>query len=478
MSQAAVLTQLIALGHMAKYLTTNPTITFWRFVHHRHSAFAIDNQPLVWEGSSTIGSSASSTLKLHRSGDLVTRMWIVADLPGIANVKADASGNFQEVVEDTYKNHKGDTWKTAYGATAVAATSDSDAAYWTNEVGFALCKEVSLSIGSQPIDTLYMEYQSIWEELSGHPGKKLGSMIGSGTDAEIRAHSKFQQRLYVPLSFWFCQSSGSALPLVSLSYHDIRVSVKWNGVKDLVRNFNHGGAVTCVRPHQTNYMDALSNGELAKIPANSTTNPWTPLTDAHVKTFLEVSYVFLAQAEREKFASGSFELLMTETQKLPPSTGIDASSAHTISLDFNHAVLEVFTVARRHAARDAKDWFNFDGITENITGMRMDPITKVDMRINNQSRFTPQQEAKYFRKLVPHTHHTNIPSKFIYNFCFSLFPEQQQPSGSLNYSRVDNAKLALTFDKNIPDKLDVLTFARNYNVLRVSLGLAGKSYAS
>ena len=137
--------------------------------------------------------------------------------------------------------------------------------------------------------------------------------------------------------------------------------------------------------------------------------------------------------------------------------------------------------------------------------MARDPIKSVQLRLNNSTRFNMNDgqdvNAAYFRTVEPYLHHTRIPDKHIYSYSFALNPESEQPSGAINMSRIDNAKLSLTManwcslhrlriqvegygqpkfgrSTNTYNKLQLQLFARNWNVFRVTLGLGGTKWAA
>ena len=92
---------------------------------------------------------------------------------------------------------------------------------------------------------------------------------------------------------------------------------------------------------------------------------------------------------------------------------------------------------------------------------------------NGSDRFT-DRPAKYFRLTQPFQYFKCCPKKSIYSYTFALRPYDLQPSGSCNFSRIDNVKMNITFDKNTqttgPGKLKV--YAVNYNVLRIMNGMS------
>lgn len=86
--------------------------------------------------------------------------------------------------------------------------------------------------------------------------------------------------------------------------------------------------------------------------------------------------------------------------------------------------------------------------------------------------------------MQPYQHHENIPAKGINVYSFALKPEEHQPSGTVNMSRIDNATLHLTLtDKTVKDGSNsrtakVKVFAVNYNVLRIMSGMGGLAYSN
>ena len=540
------ISQLVAQGHLNKYLNQNPNITFFRFQAMRHTMFALENISLQFEGGSNhIGQNQSSSVRLHRSGDLVYHMYAVIDLPGIANVSTSAINKdtyggdvntFGEVVADaaeaTLYRDLGDGKGPAVSQTELQhvapsglSTTGSGVPYWTNAVGQFLVKEATVFIGSQPIDTLYADYMFIYEELQGKPGRRLLEMIGKQSTVQLaQVRSKFFRRLYVPLPFFFCKTSGCALPLVSLQFHDVRVKISWQGIMAGICNSSGiGNGVitgsgetgelpttttfrTVVREGQSTLNDsAFAHGALRLwgTGVNHITSLPDPISNTSVHAHLETTYIYLDVMERAKFAEGSFEMIMDEVQALPPLQD-QKSQTVTLNLNFNHAVIELYWACRQKYAENSCAYFDFAGLTEPLTGVRLDPIQTVDLRLNNQCRFQ-KREGRWFRLVSPWQAHTNVPDCFVYCYSFALNPEDAQPSGSCNFSRIDNAELRLGVDKWMfhdnsvvgglnfgssqtgqqqppavtgGNSISVIVYARNWNVLRVTLGLAGKAFAN
>ena len=95
--------------------------------------------------------------------------------------------------------------------------------------------------------------------------------------------------------------------------------------------------------------------------------------------------------------------------------------------------------------------------------------------LNGNDRFA-ERDVTYFTHVQPYQHHTNIPGsdKHINVYSFALKPEEHQPSGTLNMSRIDTAQLQLTNGANGEVKI----YAHSYNVLRILSGMGGLAYSN
>ena len=478
------LTQLVAIGQHETHIIDNPNITFWRFRHMRHTNFALESAEQQWSGGGH-GLGDKVSLRINRQGDLIYHLYVRITLPGIANV-VNESGCYEghEIVAT-----EDDVCQWGAAGDVVAATDGCNGATqiprYTNAVGHAAIKEASITIGGQTMDTLYSDYLYMWEELSGKPGKKLGEQIGKAKTTSLGEYwSKFQRTLYVPLPFFFTMTSGTVLPLVSLQFHDVKVNVTFNPIEHIIVNYNacFDGTKT-----KTVVREAPTGGRLAPITKSSNL---TAVTSAHVQTALEVTYVYLDTDERQKFAEGSFEQLIQQTQQLVYTT---SQPNNRIRLDFNHCLVELIWAVRKSSVVSDTDHFNYSGITEPITSGNRDPVKSVCLKLNNQNRFccTP---GEYFRLIQPLQHHTNVPESFVYCYSFALNPEDVQPSGSLNASRIDNVTFEINLDPDLfkdnasvtsgppgnakEDTVDVIIHARNINVLRIQKGLGGAAFAN
>ena len=481
-SQGGALTQLIALGAADKYLSQNPAITFWRFKYSRHTNFAAE--PIEQPFNTQVFFGSDTSLTFNRTGDLIYYCYVAIDLPGIEACQDGPTCGVNSQValysqaypgltrgdNGTYCDPCRDNDGDEEGAcTFPENVEEGPYAHYTNAIGQWLIRRSSLVIGGQVIDTLYADYLYMWEELSGKPGKRLREMIGKDNNLQyLISDSKNTRRLYVPLPFWFTQSSGNALPVVSLQFHGIQLHVSFADLQSCVQ--------TSCSPNQQTPVIVLKN-----------TNR-TPLVDQDLRAVVESTYVYLDIDERDRFATGSFEQLITQVQSYQVQT---RSSQVRMQLNFNHPIIELLWAVRRKCQDNVNNWFCYAGKHQE------DPIKTVNFKLNNLPRFSAK-EGRYFRLVTPYQAHTNIPDSHIYCWSAALHPEEPQPSGSVNFSRIDNVELTFEMQEGIDQPpvnqrltgsnvanmkpvtgdFTVLVFARSWNVLRFREGLGGLAYSN
>ena len=108
------------------------------------------------------------------------------------------------------------------------------------------------------------------------------------------------------------------------------------------------------------------------------------------------------------------------------------------------------------------------------------PVVTAKLQLNGQDRFS-EREGTYFDVVQPFQHHTRAPDTGINVYSFALRPEEHQPSGSCNFSRIDNATLQLVLSSATVGgtaTAKVRVYATSYNVLRVMSGMAGVAYSN
>ena len=309
----------------------------------------------------------------------------------------------------------------------VDLNSLTDAVYEDN-LGHKLIASVECEVGGQRIDKHYGEWLHIWNELSQTEGHWDGyAQMINGVDMSNGSPDMSSERtLFVPLQFWFCRNPGLALPLIALQYHEVKLVVEFAGAAD---------CVTVTADPNTGLTPAAAAGSFKSAT-------------------LYVDYIYLDTDERRRFAQVTHEYLIEQLQ----FTGEEKAQSK-IKLNFNHPVKEIIWVEQT----------DNDGVGEYDSS-----YTEAHLQLNGHDR-TSARKDKYYQLVQPYQHHERVPSSSINVYSFALRPEEHQPSGSCNMSRIDNATLNL---KGVETTNTVKVFATNYNVLRIMSGMGGLSFSS
>jgi len=439
------LIQLVAYGAQDVYLTGNPQITFFKVAYRRHTNFAIEAIEQTFNGSSSFGSRV--TCQVTRNGDLISRVYFTGTITN-TNTKGAASAQNAPVALVPY-------------------------------FGLKLLKTIELEIGGQRIDKHYSEWLYIWNELSLSVGKREGYKLMVGADKYNRSiilNAGNSYSVYVPLEFWFCRNVGLALPLIALQYHEVKINIEFETATNMVdTGFN-------LSDRATSLYDVTGTALAPGTYDNS------KLTGTSTKISLDtaslwVDYIFLDTDERRRFAQLSHEYLIEQLQFTGADTvtGNSTNSMKAIRMNFNHPCKELVWVVKPDAATSnvvaAPYWNNFtDRNTDNQYILGRNPITQAKIQLNGNDRFA-ERKGTYFSLVQPYQHHELTPSLFnngINVYSFAIKPEDHQPSGTLNMSRIDTAVLSVSSSVNGT----IYIYTVNYNVLRILSGMGGLAYSN
>ena len=442
------LMQLVAYGAQDIYLTGNPQITFFKVVYRRHTNFAMENIQQTFSGNPEFGKRATAIVS--RNGDLINSAYLLVDLPAISH----------------------DDWVVT-GASPSPAPSNYEMC-WTNYVGLAMIEYVTVEIGGQEIDKHYGHWMYVWQELTMTAEKAQGykRMVG-GNDSSgwlLLGNAAAPQQLHVPLDFWFNINAGLSLPLIALQYHEVKFIFQFRPLADLV-----------VLVDTTDGSHA--NKEDYRLLNASALQP-------QIELFID--YIYLDTDERRRFAQMSHEYLIEQVQHNEMSVDTTKSGVNNQRLTFNHPCKEIvwFFVRRDNAQNN--DWFNFSNAPQGQEKLGGDLMTGAVLRLNGHYRFNPARGPLFFRQWQPFIHHTRIPDSNLYLYSFALRPEEHQPSGTCNFSRIDNTILEFSINTAATYTSPVLpdtefensgsalltVYARNYNVLRIMSGMGGLAYSN
>ena len=440
------LVQLVAIGAQDVYITGQPQITFFKSVYRRHTNFAIEPILQNINGSAQFGKKISVTI--FKNGDLLKKLWI--------------QYSPKEVLE---------------------GVTPSNPNYFVGaNIGHAIIDYVELEIGGQIIDKHYGKWMTIWNYLTECDSAGIQGAIGTewqepsyadnavyfspdgdyATRYNIMAYTHradfgdtpsvppiyAPDQAYVPLRFWFCRNPGLAIPLLALQYTEIKLNITLGKVE----------GIYC----------------LATPPSVPTSAP-VPTGNEFDSLKVYADYIFLDSSERRQFTQNSHEYLIEQLQVLNNTTDT------TINLTFNHPIKELVWSPSPKNTFYQPNTATFptpdNGIY--IPGLASPSTSLVQsdylLLFNGIQRFNPR-DYKYFTRNQVWDCHTGYGSILFPNsiavYSFALRPEEQQPSGTCNFSRLDSAQII----RSTTDEIDI--YATNYNVLRIMSGNGGLAYTN
>jgi len=482
------LLQLYTRGPQDKFLTGNPTITFFKKVYRKHTNLAVEQMVQMFTGTTGFGNRLRC--KIEKKGDLLKDMYLL--------IKIKNGSNPGTKQEDNYKN--------------------------IMKCGFAIIEYVEIEIGGQTIDKHYGEWLDIWTQLTMTNEKYdlLRNLIRDRRNKFDLWQGGFtgeDRYIYVPLFFWFNQDPGLALPLIALQYHDVVLNVKLKKkeeIKIVYETNNAANADAEMFPKESNSVN--NKYDLLPVRADKGNNPG--VGSAAYKSFLintnvnngnspgkvkwyiknftgEIEdvvclcdYIFIDADERKKFANNSHEYLITQVQTgnrldLDKLTSTTTSRNKQIELDFNHPVKEIFWT------------INSGHLKNTLINKNMDfsnTMSTCLLQVNGNDRIPGFREGYFFSNVIPFQYHTCgglIPSDNnhfftggMYCFPFCLNPENYQPSGSLNFSQVNDFTINFNYRKTdnrystLDEEYSFISYAINYNILKINNGMGGLAYTN
>ncbi len=303
----------------------------------------------------------------------------------------------------------------------------------------------------------------IWSDITDDQEVKM-CLIGNKTYMIEPLKLQPSTTVYAPLKFWFCESFSQHLPIIALQYHEIEIEVE-------LRNFH------------TMYQVLRKVGEKKYDYTNYKLKQKKILNSS-----LTCNYFLLDTEERKKFAQSNHEYLITQVQRVKQTVMGNTS----IPLNFNHPTKEILWVMQLDNIKNKNELLNFSGhglydednLPVNLKFnkyLRPHLMSEAKIKLNNIDR-TDWQDNVFYYFVQNYDSHKNCAEHFAYMYSFSLNPvDVNQPSGSLNFSRIDNAELQLRVNSDVVSansKAVIYVYAINYNVLRIQSGMGGLAYSN
>ena len=463
------ITQLVATGAQDTHLVGQPEISFWQSSYKRHTNFSsvIERQTIV----NTPSSNGISSVRFERKGDLLSYCYLTAT--------------------DVYDQ--------------VASVDWSD-----------IIDKVELYIGGQLIDTQTFEFTN----------KISPDVMASSFSRSVQGSAQDTGYFY-PLKFWFSENWQSALPLLALQYHDVEMRIYWGS------SASGSTGVDTLTPYNLyiNTYNAALAAHIADYTNNGTTYPNATLAANDVRDrALAIAGLNVGENLRSALdPDGLMGVTVDADSGLIGRSGMydnlvatDVGSVYyisAISLDFS--ITQSFT-AGSSTVYKYEMWSRFvyldtmerrslsdrttDYLIQQVQRIPSPESSRADLTFNHPCKFIATTSTNLDNTVrvllqlngtdvgdsIHVSPHYNQVSAFWHTqfghdettaedgfknvtmmIPFCLDASKLQPTGTVNFSRIDSARLVLnTSTFNAP------IYAVNYNILRVQNGMAGLLYAN
>tara|TARA_Y100001970_G_scaffold293211_1_gene438531 strand:- start:1497 stop:3062 length:1566 start_codon:yes stop_codon:yes gene_type:complete len=520
---AGGLMQLVAYGAQDVYLTGNPQITFWKVTYRRHTNFAMESIEQTFNGQADFGRRVTCTIS--RNGDLAYRTYLQVTLPEIGQSLATGSGD----VYARWLDFPGEQLISQVEVEIGGQRIDRQYGDWMH-----IWNQLTLS---KEQERGYFKMVGNTTQLTYVCDKDFANVDGPCSADGVRQvcaprNALPETTLYVPLQFWYCRNPGLALPLIALQYHEVKINLDIRNIEECL------WAVSAIDGTGTKVTDAYKQS----LAAASLFVDYIFLDTDERRRMAQNPHEYLIEQlqftgdESVGSSSNKIKLNLNHPCKelvwvVQPDANVDycaslAANTHLNNLlgaqPFNYTdafdalpnAVHAFggTTATSGAngfitsAGFFEDPFANDGATMSAnalsntgdsgvsdagtfvlaeTALDMhcwgeNPVVVAKLQLNGQDRFS-EREGTYFDLVQPFQHHTRAPDTGINVYSFALRPEEHQPSGTCNFSRIDNATLQLVLSNATVQGVNtakVRVYAVNYNVLRIMSGMGGLAYSN
>ena len=521
------LMQLVAYGAQDIYLTGNPQITFWKVTYRRHTNFAMESIEQTFNGAADFGRRVTCTIS--RNGDLAYRTYLQVTLPQIDQPSSgscyarwlDFPGH--QLIDDVEVEIGGQRIDKQYG----------DWMHIWNQL--TLDKNQERGYNKMVGQTTQLTF------LTDPAYADVDGPCDSGAPRQVCAPRKSlpESTLYIPLQFWFCQNPGLALPLIALQYHEVKINIDLRAIDECLFAVNsltstsgsvkHDAAYAqslvaaslyvdyvyldtderrrmAQNPHeylieQLQYTGAESVGSSSNKIRLNFNHPckeliWVVQPDANVdycSSLTAGSSLYSALGAQPFNYTDALDALPNTLKAFGSDEAVDGATAFIGASGFFEnagAATNLSSTMETNVVWDGTGTTN-SGVSDAGTFVLAEtsldmhcwgenPVVTAKLQLNGQDRFS-EREGTYFDQVQPWQHHTRAPDTGINVYSFALRPEEHQPSGTCNFSRIDNATLQLVLSNATVQQTNtakVRVYARNYNVLRIMSGMGGLAYSN
>jgi len=517
--------QLVAYGAQDIYLTGNPQITFWKVSYKRHTNFSMESIEQTFNGAADWGRKVTCTIS--RNGDLIHRVYLQVTLPRIT---VTGTQQFR------WLNWLGHVMIRIVEVEIGGQRIDRQYGDWMhiwNELSQAPGKKEGYASMVGNVPRLVQPISGTSTNIIAPGNANLTANDMAFGECDLQACMP-EITLFIPLEFWFCRNPGLALPLIALQYHEVKINMEF---REAAGCYWYNPGSTPAAPFTLPslkaaslyvdyvYLDTDERRRFAQTSheylieqlqytgaesVNSSSNKiklnfnhpckeliWVVQPDANVDycASLDNTQVLFKALGAQPFnytdaidalpnaihAFGGPDSIAADSNAYIDSNGLfhdagamDANGGSEWSYDVGN-----FNSGQNSSVSDAGTFV----LTESSLDMHcwgLNPVVTAKLQLNGQDRFS-EREGSYFNYVQPYQAHTRNPDEGINVYSFALRPEEHQPSGTCNFSRIDNATLQLVLSNNTvasTNTAKVRVYATNYNVLRIMSGMGGLAYSN
>ena len=511
--------QLVSYGAQDIYISGNPQITFWKVLYKRHTNFAMESIEVTFNGQADFQKRVTAVI--NRNADLMYKTYIQVVLPQV-----DLAASAQGLTAFRWVNYIGHRLIKQVEVEIGGQRIDRQYGDWMQ-----IWTQLSTEAGSTAaLDSLIGNTHDLvlLKQAEGAPLDATCSATETTLSCVARAGTPYKT-LYIPLQFWFCRNPGVAIPLIALQYHEVRINVDFEQWENCTYAEKDDGVP--IRP------DALS------LVAASLYIDYVYLDTEERRRFAQQSHEYLIEQVQftgaESITSSSNKIQLNFNHPVKELqwvvqrdsfvdcsyqgwiSGVGGQQPFNYSDDFSTEGIIMSLLTRGTASASPEETQPLGGVGTGLiqtgsgafpgqvgvtgtdgqaadfdngvnyllakvildSGVRCEgknPVEVCKLQLNGQDRFT-EREGSYFDRVQPYQHHCRTPSTGINCYSFALRPEEHQPSGTCNFSRIDKATLQLTVSLNTVQgarTAQVRVYALNYNVLRVMSGMGGLAYSN
>ena len=523
------LMQLVSYGAQDIYISGNPQITFWKILYKRHTNFAMESIEVTFNGQADFNKRVTAVI--NRNADLMYKTYVQVVLPAMDLGGGDST--LSTVDSFRWVNYIGHRLIKQVELEIGGQRIDRQYGDWMQ-----IWTQLSAEPGSiKALDSILGNTHDL-TLLKSSGGIALDATCSASetTISCVARQGTPAKTLYIPLQFWFCRNPGVAIPLIALQYHEVRINVDFETWENCVYAEKTGGPV---RPAAHSlaaaslyldyvYLDTEERRRFAQqsheylieqvqyTGAESITSSSNKIQLNFNHPVKELQWV----VQRDSFVDCSFQNWISTVGGQQPFNYSDDFSTEGIIMSLlsrgggiasvgdhvylggtagqlsgvgNTSLFQTGAAAYPGGAPSTGvpgEQQDFDtGVNYLLAKVILDsgvrcegknPVEVCKLQLNGQDRFT-EREGSYFDTVQPYQHHSRTPSTGINVYSFALRPEEHQPSGTCNFSRIDKATLQLTVSLNTvigARTAQVRVYALNYNVLRVMSGMGGLAYSN